>query len=65
MWIGDRYVLGSAPAPRFLRSQILCRLYEKVLRMELQTEVPCVYTYVKEEEEKEKKKEKKKITYVR
>ena len=54
MWIGDRCVLGFAPAPRFLRSQILCRLYEKVFRMELQTEVPCVYTYAKEEEEEKK-----------
>ena len=59
-------MLGIAPALNFLRSQILCRLYEKVLRMELQTEVPCVYTYVKEEEEKEKgKKRRRKITYVR
>ena len=26
-WIGDRYVLGFSPDLRFLRSQILCRLY--------------------------------------
>ena len=25
-WMGDRYVLGFAPAPRFIRSQSLCRL---------------------------------------
>ena len=28
---GDRYVLGFAPALRFLRSQILCRLYKSPL----------------------------------
>ena len=27
-WMCDRYVLGFAPALRFLRSQILCRLYK-------------------------------------
>ena len=28
-WMGDPYVLGFAPALRFLQSQILCRLYKK------------------------------------
>ena len=27
-WVGGRYVLGFAPALRFLRSPILCRLYK-------------------------------------
>ena len=27
-WVGGHYMLGFAPALRFLRSQILCRLYK-------------------------------------
>ena len=30
-WMGDCYVLGFVPAPRFLWSQILCKLYKTPL----------------------------------
>ena len=36
-WMGDRYVLGFEPAPRFRRSRFLCRLY-------IHTESPSVET---------------------
>ena len=29
-WMGDHYTLSSAPAPRFLRNQIMCRFYQKI-----------------------------------
>ena len=51
-WMGDRYVLGFAPAPKFLRSQILCRLYKRPSDETINRGPPCVYA-------------RKKITYVR
>ena len=42
---GDRYVLGFAPALRFLRSQILCRLYKippgETIKQGLMYPQPC------------------------
>ena len=43
---GYRYVLGFAPALRFLRSQILCRLYESPSE-EIINRGPRVYTCAK------------------
>ena len=42
-WMGDRYVLGFAPALIFLRSQILCRLYESPSGETINRGPPYVY----------------------
>ena len=42
-WMGDRYVLGFAPALRFLLSQILCRLYKSPSDETINRGPPCVY----------------------
>ena len=43
MW-GDRYVLGFAPALRFLPSEILRRLYENPSGETINRGLPCGYT---------------------
>ena len=45
--MGDRYVLGFAPAPWLLRSQILCRHYTSLSDETINQGPPCVYTYKK------------------
>ena len=45
--MGDRYVPGFAPDLRFLRSQILCRLFYKSSLDETVNRGPCVHTRVK------------------
>ena len=40
---GDRYVLGFAPALRFLRSQILCRLHKSPSDETVNRDPPSVY----------------------
>ena len=47
-WMGDRYSLGLAPAPKFLRGRILCILYKSPSDETTNRGVgPCVYTHSK------------------